>query len=92
MTPSQIDLFNAISKPLAVNRNDLLTFPDYEEATKWDTFRNSTPTRETKMAAAKPVINIHWYINYIQQCISASVTPINKISTAISNFPGPGSK
>ena len=29
---------------------------------------------------------------YIQQCISASVTPRNKITTATPNFPGPGSQ
>ena len=34
MTP-QTDLFTAISKPLGVNRNALVTFPKYGWATKW---------------------------------------------------------
>ena len=87
MTP-YTDLFTAISKPLRVNRNALVTFPKYGGATKRHIFRNSTPTRNTKMATAKPVINIYSFIKYIQQRISASFTPRNEISTANPQFLG----
>jgi hypothetical protein len=59
----QTDLFDAISKPLGVNRNALVTFSEYDGATKWHIPRYSTSTRNTKMAAAKPVINIYTFIN-----------------------------
>ena len=84
----QTDLFDAISKPLGVNRNALVTFPEYDGATKWHIFRYSTSTRNTKMAAAKPVINIFTCINYIHQCSSGSVTPSNEIPTATHTFSG----
>ena len=40
-----------------------MTFPNYDGATKWHIFRNSIPTRKSKMAAAKPVTNIFQFIN-----------------------------
>ena len=59
--------FTAISKPLGVSRNALVTFPKYDGATKWHIFRNSIPNRQSIMAAAKPVINIFPFINNIEQ-------------------------
>src|SRR5208282_2998529 len=84
----QTDLFIAISKPLGVNRNALVTFPEYHGATKWHTFRNSIPTRPSKMAAAKPVINIFSLINNIKQFSRGSVTHRNEISKATTTFSG----
>jgi len=65
-----------------------VTFPEYDGATKWHIFRNSSPTRNTKMAAAKTVTNISTFIIYIQQCSSGSVTPRNEIPTTIPTFSG----
>ena len=76
----QTDLFTAISKPLGVNRNALVTFPRYDAATKRHIFRNSIPTRQSKMAATKPVINIFSFINNTKQCSKGSATPRNEIS------------
>jgi hypothetical protein len=84
------DLFTAISNPLGVYRNALVTFPKDEYATKWHIFRNSIPTRESKMAAAKPVLNIFPFINNIKQCSKGSVTTRNEISKATPYFRGPG--
>ena len=90
VTLPQADLFAAISEPLGVNRNALVTFPEYDGATKWHIFRNSSPTRNTKMAAAKTVTNISTFIIYIQQCSSGSVTPRNEILTATPHFRAAG--
>ena len=84
----QTDLFNAISKPLRVNRNALVTFPKCDEATKWHIFWNSIPTRPSKMAAAKPVINIFPLINNMKQFSRGSVTHRNEISKATTTFSG----
>src|SRR5208282_3621514 len=85
---TQTDLYNAISKPLRVNRNALVTFPEYDGATKWYVFRNSIHTRPSKMAAAKPVINIFQLINNIKQFSRGSVTHRNEISKATTTFSG----
>ena len=85
ITP-QTDLFAAISEPLGVNRNALVTFPKYDGATKWHIFHYSNPTRRSKMAAAKPVTNIFLFRNNIHSGMSGSVTPRNEISTATPTF------
>jgi len=84
----QTDLFTAIYKPLGVNRNALVTFPRYDAATKWHIFRNSIPTRQSKMAAAKPVINMFPLINNTKQCSNGSATHRNEISKATTTFSG----
>ena len=87
ITP-QTDLFAAISEPLGVKGNTLVTFPKYVLTTEWHIFRNYIPTRRSKMAAAKPVTNISQFINNIQHGISGSVTPRNEIPTATPTFSG----
>ena len=84
----QTDLLAAISEPLGVKGNALVTFPIYDWTTEWHNFRNSSPTRKSKMAAAKPVTNIFQFINNIQHGISGSVTPRNEIPTATPTFSG----
>ena len=56
-------LFAAISEPLEVKENALVTFHKYDWATEWHIFSNSSPTRKSKMAAAKPVTNIFQFIS-----------------------------
>ena len=51
-------------------------------------FHNSIPTRQSKMAAAKPVINIFPFINNTKHCSKGSSTPRNEISKATTTFSG----
>ena len=46
----------AISKPLGVNRNALVTFPKYKLGTKWPILGNPSPNQKSNMAAAKQKI------------------------------------
>ena len=49
----QTYLFAAISEPLGVKGNALVTFPKYVLTIEWHNFCNYIPTRRSKMAAAK---------------------------------------
>src|SRR5664279_5541653 len=51
ITPQAI-LFAAISKPLGVNRNALVTLPEYGWAVKWRILSNPGTFRKSNMAAA----------------------------------------
>jgi hypothetical protein len=64
--PSPDHYLNAILKPLGVNGNPPLTSPKYVGATKLPIFCNSTTTRKSNMAAAKPEMHGKWLFNFVR--------------------------
>ena len=48
----QADLLSAVSEPLGVQRNALVTFPKYVLSMKWCHSDNSTATQNSNMAAS----------------------------------------